>query len=167
MPPCSVGMRTFLKQMVHPRSSSTPGCLTACCWRTPDKQASSQAVFGRTRGQRVARDLHGRHVANWLGLYLGLGQFVVSHTHRYLDTCADGIRHLWMPRRARLLLPDSMQARVGERPSASVCSTSATTPARFDLWCPDGMVRHDLSTLAFFRSHASGVERCKDICTPR
>jgi hypothetical protein len=43
-----------------------------------------------------------------------------------------------------------MQARLGEKVVGVGVLDLSDDAERFDLWCPDGMVRHDLSTLAFF-----------------
>jgi predicted phosphodiesterase len=75
---------------------------------------------------------------------------ISGHTHQFIDTAVDGVRHLWMPSTA-FILPDEMQARVGEKLVGIGLLDLSDDIARFDLWCPDGMVRHDVSTLKFFR----------------
>jgi predicted phosphodiesterase len=76
---------------------------------------------------------------------------VSGHTHQYLDTVVDGVRHLWMPSTA-FILPDEMQARVGEKLVGIGLLGLSDDTASFDLWCPDGMTRHDVSTLEFFKT---------------
>lgn len=76
---------------------------------------------------------------------------VSGHTHQYLDATVGGVRHLWMPSTA-FILPDDMQARIGEKLVGIGLLDLSDGAARFDLWCPDGMARHDVSTLQFFRA---------------
>lgn len=73
---------------------------------------------------------------------------VSGHAHQVLDRSAQGVRHLWMPS-AAYILPDSMQERVGEKVVGIGLLELADGEARFDLWCPEGMVRYDLSALSF------------------
>lgn len=80
---------------------------------------------------------------------------VSGHAHQYVDTTVGGVRHLWMPSTA-FILPDDLQARVGEKVVGVGLLDLATDTARFDLWCPDGMRRHDVSTLDFQRTGAAG-----------
>jgi 3',5'-cyclic AMP phosphodiesterase CpdA len=75
---------------------------------------------------------------------------VSGHAHQYADTTVDGVRHLWMPSTA-FILPDDMQPRVGEKVVGVGLLDLGTDTARFDLWCPDGMRRHDVSMLDFHR----------------
>jgi len=75
---------------------------------------------------------------------------ISGHTHQFIDTAVDGVRHLWIPS-AAFILPDDMQARVGEKLVGIGLLDLSGDAARFDLWCPDGMVRHDVSKLGFFR----------------
>jgi predicted phosphodiesterase len=84
-----------------------------------------------------------------------LRMVVSGHTHQYLDIESDDVRHLWMPSTA-FILPDDMQARVGEKIVGLGLLDLGDGAARFDLWCPDGMARNDISTLQFFRASASG-----------
>ncbi len=76
-----------------------------------------------------------------------------GHAHQYLDTTVDGVRHLWMPSTA-FVLPDDMQTRLGEKLVGIGLLDVNDETARFDLWCPDGMKRHDVSTLEFFNATA-------------
>ena len=81
---------------------------------------------------------------------------VSGHTHQYIDTTVDGVRHLWMPSSA-FILPDDMQTRIGEKLVGIGLLDLSDDAVRFDLWCPDGMKRHDVSTLEFFNATAEGV----------
>lgn len=81
---------------------------------------------------------------------------VSGHTHQYLDITVDGVRHVWMPSTA-FILPDDMQARIGEKLVGIGLLDFSDGAARFDLWCPDGMTRHDVSTLTFFRALTGDV----------
>ncbi|HSW04094.1 metallophosphoesterase family protein [Aquabacterium sp.] len=85
---------------------------------------------------------------------------VSGHTHQYLDTAVDGVRHLWMPSTA-FILPDDMQTRIGEKLVGIGLLELSGSAAGFDLWCPDGMRRHDVSTLEFFRAMAHDVATAK------
>lgn len=78
---------------------------------------------------------------------------VSGHAHQYADSTVDGVRHVWMPSTA-FILPDDVQPRVGEKVVGVGLLDLGTDTARFDLWCPDGMRRHDVSTLDFFRTPA-------------
>jgi 3',5'-cyclic AMP phosphodiesterase CpdA len=137
----------------HQVRSLTAGTSTALFTHRPVRRPNA-AEHGR--GGRYVQDAAAQRLLH--GALAPTLRLVVSgHTHQYLDTCADGIRHLWMPSSA-FVLPDSMQARVGEKVVGVGVLDLGDDAARFDLWCPDGMVRHNLSTLAFFRSHAPGAE---------
>jgi hypothetical protein len=81
---------------------------------------------------------------------------VSGHTHQYIDTTVDGVRHLWMPSTA-FILPDDMQARIGEKLVGIGLLDLGEDAARFDLWCPDGMRRYDVSTLEFLEDTAQVV----------
>jgi hypothetical protein len=48
------------------------------------------------------------------------------------------------------LLPDERQVSLGERLVGIGTLDFSDDAVRFDLWCPDGMARHDVSTLRFF-----------------
>lgn len=74
---------------------------------------------------------------------------VSGHTHQYLDVTARDVRHVWMPSSA-FVLPDELQVRIGEKLVGVGMLDFSDDAARFDLWCPDGMTRHDVSTLRFF-----------------
>jgi predicted phosphodiesterase len=81
---------------------------------------------------------------------------VSGHTHQYIDTAVDGVRHLWMPSTA-FILPDDLQTRIGEKLVGIGLLDLSEGTARFDLWCPDGMRRHDVCALEFFRATAEEV----------
>lgn len=81
---------------------------------------------------------------------------VSGHTHQYIDTTVDGVRHLWMPSTA-FILPDDIQTRIGEKLVGIGLLDLGEDAARFDLWCPDGMRRHDVSTLEFLRAKAESA----------
>jgi hypothetical protein len=72
-----------------------------------------------------------------------LRHVVSGHTHQDLDSVVSGVRHVWMPS-SGYVLPDEMLARVGEKLVAvGLLELNGDTMA-FDLWCPDGMLRHEL-----------------------
>jgi len=75
---------------------------------------------------------------------------ISGHTHQYLDVVASGVRHVWMPS-SGFVLPDEMQARVGEKLVGIGLLELGDETMRFDLCCPDGMARHELSTMPVFR----------------
>lgn len=81
---------------------------------------------------------------------------VSGHAHQYLDTTVDGVRHLWMPSSA-FILPDDVQTRSGEKLVGIGLLDVGQDTAWFDLWCPDGMKRHDVSALDFFNAAADIV----------
>jgi 3',5'-cyclic AMP phosphodiesterase CpdA len=76
---------------------------------------------------------------------------VSGHTHQHLDVTVRGVRHVWMPSSA-FVLPDAMQSRVGEKLVGIGMLDLSGAAAHVDLWCPDGMARHDVSTLPFFHA---------------
>jgi 3',5'-cyclic AMP phosphodiesterase CpdA len=80
---------------------------------------------------------------------------VSGHTHQYLDTTSSSVRHIWMPS-SGFVLPDDMQARVGEKVVGLGVLDLDGGSMRFDLWCPDGMIRHDLSTMVAFSDLVEG-----------
>ncbi len=73
-----------------------------------------------------------------------------GHTHQFHDVSDAGVRHLWIPSTA-FVLPDDMQARVGEKVVGIGLIHLNDQEASFDLWCPNGLIRHDLPNLQFFR----------------
>ena len=77
-------------------------------------------------------------------------RFVLSgHTHQHLDRCEADVRHVWMPSTA-FVLPDTMQARVGEKVVGVGLLDVTGSSARIDVLVPDGMKRHRLTDLAVF-----------------
>ena len=68
---------------------------------------------------------------------------VSGHTHQYLDRVDAGVRHLWMPSSA-FVLPDRLQSRVGVKVVGIGVLAVNAEGVRFDLFCPDGMARHDV-----------------------
>lgn len=101
------------------------------------------------RGRYVSRAATERLLTGPLAATLRL--VISGHTHQYLDTTVDGVRHLWMPSTA-FILPDDMQARIGEKLVGIGLLGLGAGAVSFDLWCPDGMRRHDVSKLEFFRA---------------
>ena len=83
---------------------------------------------------------------------------VSGHTHQYLDAELSGVRHVWMPS-SGFVLPDAMQPRVGEKLVGLGLLELDRETLRFDLWCPDGMIRHDLSTMAVFSDLGGAAAR--------
>jgi 3',5'-cyclic AMP phosphodiesterase CpdA len=137
-------------------------------WRWIEDQAgraepdSSTALFlhrplWRPRGESMRK---GRYVPGDAAERLLDGplrstlRLVVSgHAHQYLDLGIDGVRHVWVPSTA-FILPDDMQARIGEKVVGIGLLQLDDGNAQFDLWCPDGMKRHDVSSLALFHGTA-------------
>ena len=76
---------------------------------------------------------------------------VSGHTHQYIDVTDDGVRHLWIPSTA-FIIPDDMQSRIGEKLVGIGLLDLSEGAARFDLWCPDGMRRHEVGTLEVFKA---------------
>lgn len=81
---------------------------------------------------------------------------VSGHTHQHLDVTVRGVRHVWMPSSA-FVLPDALQSRVGEKLVGIGVLDLSGAAVQFDLWCPDGMARHDVSTLPFFHAMAEAA----------
>lgn len=81
---------------------------------------------------------------------------VSGHTHQYLDFSERGVRHLWIPS-SGFVLPDTMQPRIGEKLVGIGVLELHQGDAAFDLWCPDGMVRHDLMGLAPYEALAAAA----------
>jgi hypothetical protein len=103
------------------------------------------------KGRYVGRAATERLLDGPLGPSLRL--VVSGHTHQYLDVSRAGVRHLWIPSTA-FILPDDLQTRIGEKfVGIGLLDLTEVVP-RVDLWCPDGMTRHDVAELAFFRSPA-------------
>lgn len=73
----------------------------------------------------------------------------------HLDVTADGVRHVWMPS-SGFILADHMQPRVGEKVVGVGILDLDADGAGLDLWCPDGMLRHELANLQAFQQMAPG-----------
>jgi predicted phosphodiesterase len=141
-------------------------------WRWLDEQVGRAATHAHTalflhrpllRPESGERTRKGRYVASAAcerllhgALHRTLRLVVSGHTHQYLDRTVDGVRHLWMPSTA-FVLPDEMQARIGEKLVGIGLLDFGGDTAGFDLWCPDGMTRHDVSALRFFNAGADEV----------
>jgi len=85
---------------------------------------------------------------------------VSGHTHQYLDRRVDGVRHLWLPSTA-FVLPDEIQVRVGEKVVGLGMLELGGSSVWFDLLCPDGMRRHQVTELGFYaqaRRHMAEAE---------
>jgi len=114
----------------------------------------------KDRGRYVAQAARERLLDGPLKPTLRL--VISGHTHQYLDVTASGVRHVWMPS-SGFVLPDQMQARVGEKLVGIGLLELDHEAMRFDLCCPDGMIRHELSAMPVFQAMARGhqVDRAK------
>src|SRR5450631_1412932 len=83
---------------------------------------------------------------------------VSGHKHQYIDTAVEGVRHLWMPATA-FILPDDMQARIGEKLVGIGLLDMREDAVRFNHGCPDGMRRHDVSALEFFKAMTADLAK--------
>jgi 3',5'-cyclic AMP phosphodiesterase CpdA len=101
------------------------------------------------KGRYVPSEAAGRLLNGPLRSTLRL--VVSGHMHQYLDITSKNVRHLWMPSTG-FILPDGIQVRIGEKLVGIGVLDFGDGDARFDLWCPEGMTRYDVSTLQFFRS---------------
>jgi len=79
---------------------------------------------------------------------------VSGHTHQYLDLVMAGVRHVWMPS-SGFVLPDEMQPGIGEELVGIGLLELHDETMRFDLWCPDGMVRHEHSSMPAYQVMAA------------
>jgi hypothetical protein len=98
-------------------------------------------------------------VANWHAARRAVGRLSPELTVnlgdiRCTDT-QDGVRHVWMPS-SGFILPDHMQPRVGVKLVGIGMLDFKDAGADFDLWCPNGMVRHEVSNLRAFQQVAAG-----------
>jgi 3',5'-cyclic AMP phosphodiesterase CpdA len=86
-----------------------------------------------------------------LNLLAGANLRVVlsGHVHQYLDRFIEGVRHVWIPSTA-FFLPDSIQERVGEKVTGLGLIELSGERYRFDLVCPDGLVRNNLVEQPFY-----------------
>ena len=72
-----------------------------------------------------------------------------GHTHQYLDRTFDGVRHIWIPSTS-FFIPDNAQERVGEKVTGLGLLEIDGEHYRFDLVCPEGVVRHNLTEQSFY-----------------
>jgi 3',5'-cyclic AMP phosphodiesterase CpdA len=93
-----------------------------------------------------------------LRLVAGLDLRIVlsGHVHQYLDRVIDGVRHVWVPSTA-FFLPDSIQERVGEKVTGLGLLELSGEGYRFDLVCPDGVVRNNLVEQPFYAMLEAGA----------
>jgi 3',5'-cyclic AMP phosphodiesterase CpdA len=115
------------------------------------------------RPNAVERERRGRYVVEAAARRLLSGglrdslRFIVSgHTHQHLDRREANVRHVWMPSTA-FVLPDAMQARVGEKVVGLGLIDVTGGSARIDVLVPDGMTRYLLTELAVFAELAHGT----------
>lgn len=73
-----------------------------------------------------------------------------GHAHQYLDRTFDGIRHIWMPSTA-FIIPDTEQERVGEKVTGLGLLEIDGDSCKFDLVCPQGVIRNSLLEQPFYR----------------
>jgi hypothetical protein len=105
----------------------------------------------KDRGRYVAKAARERWLDGPLKATLRL--VISGHTHQYLDVVAAGVRHVWMPS-SGFVLPDEMQARVGEKLVGIGLLELKHDTMRFDFCCPEGMLRHELSAMHVFHALA-------------
>jgi hypothetical protein len=138
-------------------AANEPGTRTALFLHRP--LARIRPGDPKTRGRYVAQAARERLLEGPLKATLRL--VVSGHTHQYLDSVSSGVRHVWLPS-SGFVLPDEMQVRIGEKlVGIGLLELNADTMA-FDLWCPDGMVRHELPPMPvpgslFARSEAGAA----------
>lgn len=107
------------------------------------------------RGRYVNADATRRLLGGSLQATLRL--VVSGHMHQYRDILVDGVRHVWMPSTG-FVLPDEMQARLGEKVVGVGLLELKENEACFDLWCPNGMVRYEVDDLHFFHAQSAARE---------
>jgi 3',5'-cyclic AMP phosphodiesterase CpdA len=131
-------------------AANAPGTRTALFLHRPLQRVRPDP---KKRGRYVAQAARERLLDGPLKPSLRL--VVSGHTHQYLDTVVSDVRHVWMPS-SGFVLPDEMQVRVGEKlVGIGVLELQGATMG-FDLWCPDGMLRHELPAMpAFAALHAA------------
>ncbi|WP_052757524.1 metallophosphoesterase family protein [Sphingobium chungbukense] len=72
-------------------------------------------------------------------------RFVASgHTHQSRSLHIDGVEHRWIPSTA-FVLPDAAQERIGLKEVGMTLLTLESGFHRFETFCPEGMVQHDLA----------------------
>jgi len=82
---------------------------------------------------------------------LNLRIVLSGHTHQYLDRTIEGVRHVWVPSTA-FFIPDTDQDRVGEKITGLGLLELNSEDYRFDLVCPDHLVRKSLLEQSFYTS---------------
>jgi 3',5'-cyclic AMP phosphodiesterase CpdA len=81
-----------------------------------------------------------------------------GHTHQHLDRDFAGRRHVWLPS-SSFYIPDSMQDRVGEKVVGIGLLELTTDQCRLDLVGADGLRRHYLADLSFYRQIKASAQR--------
>jgi len=117
----------------------------------------------KDKGRYVAQAARERLIDGPLKSTLRL--VVSGHTHQYLDVVASNVRHVWMPS-SGFVLPDQMQGRIGEKLVGIGLLDLHGDTMHFDLWCPDGMARHDLSAMPAFRAMAAKDPASEHVVNP-
>lgn len=82
---------------------------------------------------------------------LNLRIVLSGHTHQYLDRTIDGVRHVWVPSTA-FFIPDIDQDCIGEKITGLGLLELNGEDYRFDLVCPEHLVRKSLLEQSFYRS---------------
>jgi hypothetical protein len=128
----------------------------------PRHTAGQNCPHSASHGAACGVDRNGRYVTGAAcerllqeALRHSLRMVVSGHTHQFLDVVEDGGRHLSMPS-SGFILPDHMQARVGEKLIGIGVLDFWDDGTDFDLWCPNGMMRHDVSSLQVFQTENAG-----------
>ena len=103
----------------------------------------------KDKGRYVAQAARERLLEGLLKPTLRL--VVSGHTHQYLDAVASTVRHVWMPS-SGFVISDQLQARVGEKLVGIGLLELHGDTMNFDLWCPEGMARHELSAMPAYRA---------------
>jgi hypothetical protein len=85
---------------------------------------------------------------------LDLRLVLSGHTHQYIDHSIGGVRHIWLPSTA-FCFPDAMQERIGEKVTGLGMLELTGDRHRFDLVCPEGVLRHDLRDQPVYREMAA------------
>jgi hypothetical protein len=80
---------------------------------------------------------------------LNLRIVLSGHVHQYLDHVVDGVRHIWIPSTA-FFFRDSIQEPVGEKVTGLGLLELNGEGYRFDLVCPDCLVRNNVVEQPFY-----------------
>jgi len=116
---------------------AAPGRPLALCLHRPLHRPTSAEA--ERRGRYVPAETAERLMRGPLQASLKL--VVSGHTHQALDRQVGACRHLWVPSCA-FVLPDALQARVGEKQvGLALLDLTAPEPV-FDCWHPDGLQPH-------------------------